>query len=103
MKGGTLGVAETNNHDYLKDVMTVEELTEEFNTYATDIRDAEFKATLDIVAGVREGYEATMQLFQDIIERLEEKSPDPEKDSLITSLYNAYDALEDMHRKCDYL
>lgn len=90
-------------HEYLKDAMTVDELTEEFNTYAKDIRDAEFKATLDIVAGVRDGYEATMQMFQDIIERLEEKSPDPEKDSLITSLYNAYNALEDMHRKCDYL
>ena len=92
-----------DNMEYLATSMTVDELTEETYQYAKDIRDAEFKATLDIVAGVTEGYSATMQLFQDIIERLEEKSPDPDHDPLITALYEAYNALEDMKNKCAYL
>ena len=92
-----------NSYDYLKESMTVDELKEEMMTYANDLRDAEFKATIDIVSGIREGYEATMQMFQDIIERLEEKSPNPDNDELITSLYTVYDALEDMQRKCEYL
>ena len=44
-----------------------------------------------------------MQVFQDIIERLEEKSPNPDNDTLITSLYNVYNVLEDLRSKCDYL
>ena len=96
--------ANTNSsEDYLKTSMTVAELKEELDQYEVDRRDAEFKATLDIVAGVRDAFSSTMQVFQDIIERLEEKSPDPENDELITKLYNVYNALEDMRNKCEYL
>lgn len=92
-----------NKFKYLGESMTVNELIEEMDTYTKDLRDAEFKATFDIVNGVREGFSASMQVFQDIIERLEEKSPNPDNDTLITSLYNVYNALEDLRSKCDYL
>lgn len=92
-----------SSEDYLKTSMTVAELKEELDQFEVDLRDAEFKATLDIVAGVRDAFSSTMQVFQDIIERLEEKSPDPENDELITKLYNVYNALEDMRNKCEYL
>lgn len=89
--------------EYLKTAMTIDEIKEELDQYEKDLRGAEFKATIDIVAGVIDGYSATMQVFQDIIERLEEKSPDPEHDELITKFYNVYNALEDMKAKCKFL
>ena len=89
--------------EYLKTAMTIDEIKEELDQYEKDLRGAEFKATINIVAGVIDGYSATMQVFQDIIERLEEKSPDPEHDELITKLYNVYNALEDMKAKCKFL
>ena len=91
------------NYEYLKTAMTLDEIKEELDQYERDLRDSEFKATLDIVAGVKDAFSSTMQVFQDILERLEEKSPDPENDELITKLYNVYNALEDMKKKCDYL
>lgn len=93
----------TASTDYLKTAVTIDELKEEMDTYAKDLRDAEFIATMDIVRGVKEAFSASMQVYQDLIERLEEKSPDPENDPFITSMYNVYNALEDMRGKCDYL
>ena len=88
---------------YLKDAMSVAEIIEEMNICTKDLRNAEFRATFDPVNGVREGFSSMMQVWQDVVERLEEKSPDPEHDDLITSLYNVYNALEDLRSKCDYL
>ena len=95
----------TNNDEYgyLNGSMSVAEIQEELAIWAKDLRDAEFMSTLDIVRGVKEGYSSTMQVVQDIIERLEEKSPDPNNDTLITALYTVYDALSDMKKKCDFL
>lgn len=88
---------------YLRDAITVEELKEELDQFERDLRDAEYKSTLDIVAGVKDGFSSMMQVLQDIIERLEEHSPDPDHDEFITRLYNVYNALEYMKQKCEYL
>ena len=90
-------------YEYLKTSMTVEELIEEMNLLTKELNNSAFTSTFDIQQGIRMGYTATMKVVEDIIDRLEEHSPDPEEDQFITSLYNVYDALEQLQKKCDYI
>lgn len=90
-------------YEYLKTSMTVEELIEEMNLLTKELNNSAFTSTFDIQQGIRMGYTATMKVVEDIIDRLEERSPNPEEDQFITSLYNVYDALEQLQKKCDYI
>ena len=90
-------------YEYLKTSMTVEELIEEMNLLTKELNNSAFTSTFDIQQGIRMGYTATMKVVEDIIDRSEEHSPDPEEDQFITSLYNVYDALEQLQKKCDYI
>ena len=90
-------------YEYLKTSMTVEELIEEMNLLTKELNNSAFTSTFDIQQGIRMGYTAAMKVVEDIIDRLEERSPNPEEDQFITSLYNVYDALEQLQNKCDYI
>lgn len=88
---------------YVKNSVTIEELMEEMDTFIKDMNNANFNSSFDIQKGMMLGYCAMMQIFQDIIERMEELSPDPENDPLITKLYQCYESIENLKGKCDYI
>lgn len=93
---------------YLKSAISTEELIEELNLYTKDLKNAGFTTTFGdegLVKGVTDGYEATMKVIEDIINRCEEEgqSPDPMHDQFITALYNVYNALDKLKDKCKYL
>ena len=94
---------EKKKYEYLQKSMTVEELIEECDIFVQDLNNAAFTATFDIQQGMRMGYTASKKVLEDIIDRLEEHSPNPEEDEFITRLYNVYDALEQLEQKCDYI
>jgi len=92
-----------NTFAYLQNSMTADELMEECDVFVKDLNNAAFTATFDIQQGIRMGYTASKKVLEDIIDRLEEHSPYPEDDEFITRLYNVYDALEQLEKKCDYI
>ena len=106
-KGFILKMADEEKKDekyaYLQNAMTVDELIEECDVFVNDLNNAAFTATFDIQQGMRLGYTAAKKVFEDLIDRLEEHSPNPEADEFITRLYNVYDALEQLEKKCDYI
>lgn len=96
-------IPENSKYDYLKSSMTLDEIMEELDLYVKDLNSAQFHATLDLQTGIRMGFIASMKVIEDIIDRLEECSEDPENDEFITKLYNVYEALELIKNKCDYI
>ena len=91
------------DYSYLQNSMTVDELIEEMNLFTKELNNAAFTSTFDIQQGIRMGYTSSMKVIEDLIDRLEEHSPNPEEDDFISSLYNVYDALEQLQKKCDYI
>ncbi len=92
-----------SDYSYLKSAMTLEELMCEIDDTVADLNTAAFTSTFDCKLGTIKGYEAVMLMVEDIINRLEECSPNPENDEFITKMYNMYDALEQLKNKCNYL
>lgn len=88
---------------YLKSSMTIDELMEEMDSCVQDLNKSAFESTFNVKLGVTHGYENILQVLEDIIDRLEEKSPDPENDPFITKLYNMYNAVEQLKDKCKWL
>ena len=96
-------IPDNSKYEYLKSSMTLDEIMEEIDLYVKDLNNAQFHVTLDLQTGIRMGFIASMKVIEDIIDRLEECSDDPENDEFITKLYNVYEALELIKNKCDYI
>ena len=79
--------------EYLKNIVTFEEVCQEIDDVVKDFNGAAFTSTFDPKLGAINSHEAMLKLIQDLIERFEEKSPDPEEDPFITKMYSLYEAI----------
>ena len=89
--------------EYLKNIVTFEEVCQEINDMVKDFNGAAFTSTFDPKLGTIKSHEAMLKLIQDLIERFEEKSPNPEEDPFITKMYSLYNAIEQCKDKCRFL
>ena len=98
----------TADLSYLSHVVTKEELIEELNIYTKELRNADLTASFPcdgLHPGITMAIDSTMKVFEDLINRCEEKgmSPDPEHDEFITAMYNVYNALEKIKGRCKFI
>lgn len=91
------------DYSYIKEALPLKDVLEELDASVKDLNTAAFTSTFDIQQGMILGYNSLMTLVEAIIDSLEEKSPDPENDILITKFYNLYEGLEQLKGKCDYI
>ncbi len=81
--------------------ISVDELIEELETYEESLHTAEWKMNVEPVDGITEGYDATIQFVQTVIDKLEDSTnKDPTMTKLLSTLYNIHAVLEDIHDKC---
>ena len=94
---------DSKEFEYLKNIVTFEEVCQEIDDVVKDFNGAAFTSTFDPKLGAIKSHEAMLKLIQDLIERFEEKSPDPEEDPFITKMYSLYEAIEQCKDKCNFL
>ena len=94
---------DSNDYSYIKEALPIKDVLEELDEAVKELNTAAFTSTFDIQQGMTLGYTSLMTLVEAIIDSLEEKSPNPETDILITKFYNLYESLEQLKGKCEYI